>query len=722
MNLNDILTIASFVGIGLICLVMYMTARGRKQIDYSDSFDTLEDVLEGVKKEMVEIVKEDITIGASEAEFNRLYKRKAAINDALKKCVFGIDSAKILVIDLIRGYIDENVPMEQVAKILGLDEESEPSDHTIFEILMYRYKKQYGKKALEAWIKKYNLDRERVALDSQRSQDAAYFITCDDLQQSYLDENIELSDDEKRDILAILVYQLYKGFGIFDTLREMDINGFNVGTSGSILAAVTNETNLQNRSNNSCWLYLSGKYIHLQFMNFGTEDELKRVIQLLIRYNNPGALTAKRGYVVNTMYDKSRILAIRPPASEYWAAFIRKFSLSDVSPEALIDKDYVHNAQLCIKLVEYIIRGKITTGVTGRQGSGKTTFMSSIIRYVDPRYNIRVLEMAPELYLRELYPTRNILSLQETQYVSAEELQDALKKSDAALSIVGEVASAKIAARMIEMATLASVYTIFTMHPNTAKDLILNLRNNLVEAGGFSNMETAEKQVTDVVKLDIHLDYTPDGKRYIERISEIIQLDSNQQYPEFTEPMPEQEENESGEHYLGRLQEYDRKLSEFKARLDRDYYYRQTDRISFKTHDIIRYNLETDTYEAVDRFSPQLEERIRYNLGRDFALEFEYFTLQNWGLRENIDEDQIVDYGAIELEEKLKELEIITEQNREENERIMRGDSRKVEEDFSEIDITAMEDFADAMAVVRQSGDLTIADEFSIGLWEDVED
>ena len=31
-------------------------------------------------------------------------------------------------------------------------------------------------------------------------------------------------------------------------------------------------------------------------------------------------------------------------------------------------------------------------------------------------------------------------------------------------------------------------------------DLVLTLRNSLVNAGGFSNMETAEKQVTDVVR------------------------------------------------------------------------------------------------------------------------------------------------------------------------------------------------------------------------------
>lgn len=721
MDLNNILTIACLAGSFVVVVIMYMTARGRKQIKYDDTINSLEGMLEYTKKEMVEIVKEDITIGASEADFDRLYKRKARINDALKKCVFGIDSSKAIVVDLIRGFIDESMTIENVNKVLGLDDESEPSDHTIFEILMYRYKKQYGKSALTKWIEKYNFARERIALDGTRIADKSYYITCEDLQQSYIDENIILTDDEKKDILAVLIYQLYKGFGIFDTLREMDINGFNIGTSGSILAAVNNKRNISYRANNSCWLYLSGKYIHLQFMNFGNEDELSRIIKLLIRYNNPGALTSKRGYLVNTMYDKSRILAMRPPASEYWAAFIRKFTLSDVTPEALVIKEYTHNGEIAVKLVEFLMRGQITCGITGRQGSGKTTFLSSVVRYADPRYTIRVLELAPELYLRELYPTRNILSVQETQYVSAEELQDALKKSDAALSIVGEVASAKIAARMIQLGMTASIFTIFTHHANTTKDLVLGLRNNLVEAGNFSNMETAEKQVTDVVKVDVHWDYTPDGKRYIDRISEIVQLNSNENYPEFDEEIPAREDGESAIDYECRLKEYDRKLSTYKTTLDREYYYRKTDRIAFKTVEILKYNLETDTYECKERFSPYLEKRIKDNLGKDLALEFEYFVLKNWGLRTKDDEDEIIDFGHDDLETKLKEMEDEIDDRQYEEEEQLREYRKSRGRSMTDIqnDINDAEDFAASVATIKEMGDYDIADEFSIGLWDD---
>lgn len=642
--LNNILIVVSLLGLVVMLFVMYQRSKSQQEFVEEADYDTIDKVVEAVKLEMVEIIKDDYSLGLTESEFNALYKRKARIQEALRNCVYGIDSAKIIVIELIRTFIAENISIEQVEELLGLTDGQDPSDHVKFEILMYRYKKKYGKGALAAWIDKNGFANEKRSDGTDAGEnDTAYYIDVEELYMSYDEEEIHLTNDEKIDILAILVYQLYKGFGIVDTLREMDINGFNMGTSGSILSNLNKQKAGIMKATNAVWLYYQGKYIHLRFMNFGTEDELKRIIQLLVRWGNPGPLTAKRGYMVNTMYDKSRILALRPPASEYWAIFVRKFSLSDVSPKALIVKPYTKRGDLPMNLIEFLMRGQVTCGVTGRQGSGKTTLMSSIIRFIDPRYTIRVLEMAPELYLRELYPTRNILSVQETNTVTAAELQDALKKSDAAVSIVGEVATDVIAARMIQMGQVASIFTIFSHHANTAKDLVFALRNSLVNAGGFSNMSTAERQVIDVVKCDIHLDYTPDGKRYIERISEIVPLAEGIPYPD--------------------LDKNDLQYS--KAILDKEYYERSTDRVSFYTHDILKYDLNTHTYYVVDRFTPALESRMRMVMHPDVRKAYDKFIYTNWGRRKptgdftEVDEvaEAVLHYTEEEKEIENKEIE-----------------------------------------------------------------
>ncbi len=657
--LNTVLIVASILALIMMLFSMYQKSKAQQEVVEEADFDSIEKVVEAVKLEMVDIIKDEYSLGLTEAEFNALYKRKARIQEALRNCVYGLDSAKIIVIELIRTFIAENIDINTIEELLGLTDGQDPSDHIKFEIIMYRYKKKYGKGALSAWMDKNGFARERIATDADSDADLAYYVDVEDLYMSYEEEDIHLTKDEKIDILAIIVYQLYKGFGIVDTLREMDVNGFNMGTSGSILSNVNKSKAGIMKANNAVWLYYQGKYIHLRFMNFGTEDELKRIIQLLIRWGNPGPLTAKRGYMVNTMYDKSRILALRPPASEYWAIFVRKFSLSDVSPKALIVKPYTKRGDLPMNLIELLMRGQVTCGVTGRQGSGKTTLMSSIIRFINPRYTIRVLEMAPELYLRELYPTRNILSVQETTTVTAAELQDALKKSDAAVSIVGEVATDIIAARMIQMGQVASIFTIFSHHANTPKDLVFALRNSLVNAGGFSNMSTAERQVIDVVKCDIHLDYTPDGKRYIERISEIVPLAEGVPYPD--------------------LDKNDLEYS--KAILQREYYERSTDRISFYSHDILKYDTDTHTYYVADRISPALESKMRSVMDPATRRRYDEFVFKNWGRRKSVDGEIVVDEVADailkykEEDAQLAATRPITEENNKE----MLGDIELVE-------------------------------------------
>ncbi|WP_239617493.1 CpaF/VirB11 family protein [Cohnella mopanensis] len=609
MNLNTLLILVTLLAIVLLLLLLYLKAKREKpDIELSDKL-TLDRILEIVKYSLADMVKDESFAGMADEEFESLYKRRARIIDAIQNCVYGIDSAKLIVQDLIRSLIADLLKTEE--DILQVfDFHARNLDQRIkFEILMYFYKKTHGKDALAELINEYRLARERYEIE-EKSQ-PSYLISNEDIDAIYAEKNYELTYHVMLDIISIMIYQRYKGFGVVDTLREMNINGFNCGTSGSILSALLNKDKDIMKAPRSVWLYYNGKYIHLRFLTFNSEEELRRVVQLLCRYNNPGPLTEKRGYLVNTMYDKSRVLALRPPAAEYWAVFIRKFTLSDSSLPALIDKPYVNKAYLAINLVMYLMMGQITCGFTGRQGAGKTVMMTAAVKYIDPRYTVRVLEMAPEMYLRELYPERNILSVQETEYVSASELQDALKKSDAAVSIVGEVATDAIAARMIQMGQVASIFTIFSHHANMAEQLVYAIRNSLVNAGGFTgNMITAEQQVIDVIRVDIHLNYTTDGRRYIERVSEIVKLDVSVPYPQYDVGNPVHSMNE----------------------ITKEYYTRQTDRQSFTTRDILKYNLETDTYETFDWFTTELTQKMLEVMPPDKLKDFKTFILDNWRL------------------------------------------------------------------------------------------
>jgi pilus assembly protein CpaF len=239
-------------------------------------------------------------------------------------------------------------------------------------------------------------------------------------------------------------------------------------------------------------------------------------------------------------------------------------------------------------------------------------------------------------------------------------------------------------------------------------------------------MEIAEKQVTDVVKVDIHLDCTADGKRYVDKISEIVQLDSSVPYEDFDKEMPSRRDGESAEEFMCRLKEFDSELSLYKANLDKEYYYRQTDRISFRIIQLMHYDLDTDTFICDDRFSPETETKIKNNLGPDMALEFDYFMLNNWGLRKDVEDVEI------DLSSTLDDMDKKIKANREAEERelglVRTGiDATNKTEERSQEDIDnsldSIIDFRDSVSSLREDKEtLDLADEFSIGLFGSEED
>ena len=131
------------------------------------------------------------------------------------------------------------------------------------------------------------------------------------------------------------------------------------------------------------------------------------------------------------------------------------------------------------------------------------------------------MPLAFELHLRRWYPKRNIVTFRETTTIDGWEGLELQKKTDGAVSIIGEVASARVAAWMVESGQVGSLFTLFTHHAKTTRALILSLRNSLLKEGSFSSEHVATEQVVSVVNFDVHLHLDREGRRFIERITQI---------------------------------------------------------------------------------------------------------------------------------------------------------------------------------------------------------
>ncbi len=629
--MDTIICIAIIAVAAVACAVYFIYNQKRKPNTLSEKIMTEDDVLDKLVHRIADHMKDESFLNArTNEQYEAAYRTKIRIEEALTNCVDGDEAARATVKEMIISILtDELFPdVEDLYKVYPLNETYIES-YWLFEILMERLYTQHGKKSLEYLIEKYHWNAARY--DDEDNRTEAYFVNIEDLVDAYNAEmEVPITEREAYAVVATLNYAKYKGYGVVDTLRSLDIDGLNIGVSGTVLTDDPKGYDMLR----SIWIYYKGVHIHLRFLAFPDEGEMRRVVQLLCRYNSPGALTAKRGYLINTSIDKSRILALRPPVAETWACIIRKFVLDVKSLDFLLDPQMrdpsTHalmfaedgepiraytNVQLVKHMIELLMLGQVTTGFTGRQGSGKTTLMGASLSAMDRKYNIRILELAPEMYAREMYPRRNIESVQETPTVSAEALQDALKKSDAAITIIGEVATDVVAARMIQLGRVASLFTVFSHHANRTIDLVEALAMSAAAgSGGGATYETMLPQVLDVVHVDVHMDYDVEGYRYIERVTEIVPLDK-EPYPEFDPQDP---------HSMNKI--------------TAEYYKRRTDRARFTTRDILVFDPVSRTYKvALDEngkpqfFSDALVRHIFRAMRIEDRAQWASWILENWG-------------------------------------------------------------------------------------------
>lgn len=575
-------------------------------------------LIEHVREAIHDITRTNLfELGLNETEFRKHTNKRAELKKALKNCMYGSAEdkqfVKAFICDILAGYI----PADKINTIIPFGNPYLLSVKDKFFILLHAYRKEHGMNALSRLIEENNLDGEKRGALSDDS--LCYRITAEEIQALYEQKAPMLRNEDKLEIITQAVYEKYKGLGVIDDIRDMNIDGVSGGVSGVTDDALGGqfafderhvmESRRIPRCYESVWIFYKGKSIKLDFLSFESEKELRRVCQNIYRYNRGGQLSEANGYRVNEMKDGSRVLVVRPPFSESWAFFVRRFHIKNVTLEMLIADD---NASLPIGMIKFLVKGCMITSVTGQQGSGKTTLLMAMIRHIYATLTLRIQEMAFELHLRKLYPGRNILSFRETENISGQQGLDIQKKTDGSVNILGEVATDPVAAWMIQMAQVASLFTLFTHHAKTTRDLVYSLRNSLLKCEMFSNERIAEQQVVSVLDFDIHLSRDFSGKRYIERITEIVETPAHEPYPlTFREDKPLAE-----------------KLEDF---LDTtcEFYARSTDRLTFETRNILEFR--NGRYEAAHPISPAKLQRMLKAMTSEDGEALRAFVAENWG-------------------------------------------------------------------------------------------
>ena len=613
--------------IGGVALIFWLknkqNAEVVQEIEKDDKTYTLEKMRDYVKKRLDEITKINLyDIGLSEEELKRRKNKKYALKKALKGCTYGDVNDKRYVKELISDLLSKEYGVDEtnISKAIPFDVPSLLTAQDKFDIIIYMYKKEFGYEALTELIKRYNLATLKYL---QGESKPSYVITEDEISDIYEKEKLVLSFKDKLEIVVQRIYQHYKGYSSIDEIRDMNIDGVSGGVSGlpeSFISQVaqTGTTDYIEqvsehkvpRACDSIWIFFQGKSIRLAFLSFGTEAELKRVCQNIYKYNNPGQLSDTNGYKVNEMKDGSRVVVVRPSMSETWAFFVRKFDVKRATVEQWTGD--MAGKEKAIELLKYLVKGARITSITGEQGCGKTTLLMGLIENIYETMNLRITEMAFELHLRKVYPTRNILSMRETDTISGQECLDVQKKTDGSVNIIGEVATDSVASWMIQSAQVASKFTLFTHHAKTFPDLVTALRNSMLRAGVFKNEKTAEEQVVQVLNFDIHLQKDFRGRRYIERVTECIPVKDSKTY----------------DFEYKKEHDMDSKVTKFFENAT-TYFSKVTEQNLYTYQNVLEY--VDGEYQLTNKITDQNIHDMRANMDETDAVEFDKFIEKYWG-------------------------------------------------------------------------------------------
>ena len=603
------------LGILFILIVITITVRfylkRKKQTVFGKGYviNTFEELVTIVLRDFTEIIKPDRGLMKTSIEYEASLRNKSRIAQAARKCVYGEENARRTIIKVFHDIIASHLlTLESCYSIFNFEDLETLPPEIKFEILLYCLAPQYGKNAVKFLNDTYKWSSPRYIAQSgleRREVDYALVDTMFKEQMPY--DN--LSYEQCIDVISILVYQNSKGYGKIDTLMQQNIDGLELGTVGAIRYRLLN-SNPDYVTERSCSIQLDAQWIHLSFINFGTVDEIKRLVLNVSNTEGSEALTIKRPTKVVDMYNGSRVTCIRPNVGATWGLFVRSFSAGVISVKKWLDKPEVKNWEIVDKLLFYLCQCTENTAVTGQQNTGKTTLMKGLIGYY-PYFNIRVIEMSFELQLNEIYPDRNIFCTRNDEFTSATEVQDILKKTDGYLSMAGEIATNEVAANAMQFGLVASQATMFSHHGKDYMGLIEGLTNALLSSGQFNDRDSAQGLVLDVVKHNVHCDFHK-KLRVVDYIEEIVKGETI---------VPYQDIKVSSDVVSAIDQS---------TALNREFYQRTTDRVRYTSRKIIRFNHETNTYEPYEWYTPERFAIMLDKMPDEHKAGFIQFYKDNW--------------------------------------------------------------------------------------------
>ena len=255
-----------------------------------------------------------------------------------------------------------------------------------------------------------------------------------------------------------------------------------------------------------------------------------RKLALAIAHSVGRTINADRPLVDARLKDGSRVNIIAPPmAVGGMTVSIRKFPKQEITLEDLVSRQ-----ELSEQMAEFLrlcAQARVSMVISGGTGTGKTTLLNAISRFIPSTERIITIEDTAELRLQQPHvvrlETKEPLNFGDrSQEVNASDLvRNALRMRPDRI-IVGEVRGEE-AYDMIQALNTGHDGSLTTVHANAARDAFTRLENLMGPRLQNTAAESIRRQIVSALNFIIQIVYDQNGVRRVASVTEIVGMEKD---------------------------------------------------------------------------------------------------------------------------------------------------------------------------------------------------
>jgi pilus assembly protein CpaF len=228
------------------------------------------------------------------------------------------------------------------------------------------------------------------------------------------------------------------------------------------------------------------------------------------------------------LLDGSRVNAIIPPlALDGPLLSIRRFSVDPLELDDLLE--FKTLTPQIGELLKGIVQSRLNVLISGGTGSGKTTFLNVMSRFIPPWERVVTIEDSAELQLKQDHVVRletRPPNIEGKGEVTQRELVINSLRMRPDRIIVGEVRG-KEAFDMLQAMNTGHDGSLTTVHANSPRDAIMRLETMVAMANFDIPAEFVRKYISSAIDVVVHLARLTDGTRKLISLQEITGMEGN---------------------------------------------------------------------------------------------------------------------------------------------------------------------------------------------------